>query len=111
MKFSYSLLLVAVASAAVAKKANYDGAKAMRVSVAEDVTPLLNVIEKLVLDTWKNVKNGVPMANSNVDLVVPANKAAEFTKLTAGMTTEVMHEDLGASIAAEGTVSIYAGTL
>jgi murein tripeptide amidase MpaA len=33
--------------------------------------------------------------------VVPAEKVAEFTQLVDGMEFEVMHEDLGASIAAE----------
>ncbi|EHL01021.1 putative Metallocarboxypeptidase A-like protein [Glarea lozoyensis 74030] len=50
--------------------------------------------------------NGVPRANGNVDLVVPAKKVAEFTALVDGMEFEVMHEDLGASISAEEEESV-----
>lgn len=108
MKLSFSLLVILTASATVAVKVSYDGAKAMRIAVGEDVVPLMSIIEKLELPTWKGVKDGVPVANSHVDLVVPADKVEEFKELTKGMTTEVMHEDLGASIADEGKVSIYA---
>lgn len=105
------VLILSATVGTLAAKVSYDGAKAVRVPVGEDVTPLLDVIEKLRLPTWKGVNkaNGVPIANSHVDLVVPADKVAEFEELTADMTTEVMHEDLGLSIAEEGNVGVYAG--
>jgi carboxypeptidase A4 len=104
-----SLVLVLNAAVGTLAKVSYDGAKAMRIPVGEDVTPLLDVIEKLSLPTWKGMAKGVPIPNSHVDLVVPADKVAEFEELTADMKTEVMHEDLGLSIAEEGNMGIYAG--
>lgn len=111
MKLQTPLLLVLSASVGTLAKVTYDGAKAMRISVGEDVTPLLSIIEKLSLPTWKGLAGGVPIANGHVDLVVPADKVAEFTKLTSKMNTEVMHEDLGLSIAEEGNMAVYAGKL
>ncbi len=99
----YSVALLAFTTAASAAKVSYDGAKAFRIPVGEDVVPLLEVIQKLELPVWKGAIDGVPLPNTHVDLVVPANKVEEFAELTASMTTEVMHEDLGASIAAEET--------
>jgi carboxypeptidase A4 len=108
MKFPSATLVVLAASSAFAK-VSYNGAKAMRIAVGDDVIPLLDVISKLSLPTWKGIKNGVPVANTHVDLVVPADKVTEFEELTKGMDTEVMHADLGESIADEGRMSVYAG--
>ena len=110
MKLSLtSLALVLSATTGALAKVSNDGAKAVRIPVGEDVTPLLDVISKLKLPTWKGAVKGVPVANSHVDLVVPADKVTEFEELTSEMKTEVMHEDLGLSIAEEGNVGIYAG--
>lgn len=109
MKLSTSVFYYLGLITSATAKVSYDGAKAMRISVGEDVTPLLSIIEKLELPTWKGLKGGIPVANSHVDLVVPADKVVEFQELTKRMTTEVMHEDLGASIAAEGVASVSAG--
>lgn len=108
MKLSLSIVLLNAASAWA--KINYDGAQAMRIPVGEDVTPLMEIIQKLSLPTWKGVANGVPVANSHVDLVVPASKVAKFNEMTTakGMKTEIMHEDLGASIAEEEAVVSFA---
>ncbi|KAH9221742.1 hypothetical protein DL95DRAFT_511617 [Leptodontidium sp. 2 PMI_412] len=102
MKFR-SVTLLALASVVSAAKVSYNGAKAFRIPVGEDVTPLMDVIQKLDLPIWKGAPNGVPIANSHVDLVVPAKSVKEFQKMTSSMVTEVMHEDLGAAIDAEGT--------
>ncbi|KAH6668222.1 hypothetical protein B0J14DRAFT_157534 [Halenospora varia] len=104
----FELLPLFVAASTVTAKVSYDGAKAIRIPVGEDVTPLMDIISKLELPTWKGVQNGVPQANSLVDLVVPAEKVDEFNTLVADINHEVMHEDLGASIAAEtATVSAF----
>lgn len=99
----YALAILAFTTVVSSAKVSYDGDKAFRIPVGEDVVPLMEVIQKLELPVWKGAVNGVPLPNSHVDLVVPATKIKEFAKLTASMTTEVMHEDLGASIAAEET--------
>jgi hypothetical protein len=40
---------------------------------------------------------------------VPADKIAAFEQLTAGMTLETMHKDLGMAIEEEGMMAEYAG--
>lgn len=102
-----SALLGLTTATAVLAQVSYDGAKAMRIPTGEDVTPVLDIVNKLSLATWKGMANGVPVPNSHVDLVVPADKIDDFNQLVEGMTTEVMHEDLGASIAEEGNFAPY----
>ncbi|KAH7321986.1 hypothetical protein BKA65DRAFT_91804 [Rhexocercosporidium sp. MPI-PUGE-AT-0058] len=102
MKF-LCVALLALASVVSSAKVSYNGAKAFRIPVGEDVTPLMDVIQKLDLPIWKGAPNGVPIPNSHVDLVVPAKNVKEFQRMTSKMVTEVMHEDLGAAIDAEGT--------
>jgi len=64
MKSSIAVLTVLnAASLIVAQRVSYNGAKAMRISVGEDVIPLLDIITDLGLPTWKGVANGVPVAN------------------------------------------------
>jgi len=102
MKFSLSLL-AALATAVIAEKVSYDGAQALRIAVGKDSIKLNDIIETLDLPTWKGIAKGtgLPAEGGHVDLVVPADKKAEFKKLAKGFKVEVMHEDLGASIAAE----------
>ena len=95
MKF-LSVSLLVLASVVSSAKVSYNGAKAFRIPVGEDVTPLMDVIQKLDLPIWKGAPNGIPSPNSHVDLVVPAKSVKEFNKMTKSMKTEVMHEDLGA---------------
>ena len=102
MKLSLTTLVL-LSATAIAKKVSYDGAKALRIAVGEDVTPVLSIITELKLETWKGMANGIPIAGGHVDLVVPANKVAKFEKLSKGIKVEVMHEDLGLSMAAEET--------
>lgn len=101
MKLSLSALFLLAVGVIAEKKVSYDGAKAIRIEVGEDVTSVMNIISQLKLETWKGVVNGVPVAGGHVDLVVPASKVAKFNKLAEKIKTEVMHEDLGASIAEE----------
>jgi hypothetical protein len=98
-----------ITTLAVAAKVSYEGAKAMRVAVGEDVTAVADLISTLSLPTWKGAPQGIPKPNSHVDLVVPADKVAAFEQLTAGMTLETMHENLGLAIEEEGRMSVYAG--
>ncbi|CZT12730.1 probable carboxypeptidase [Rhynchosporium graminicola] len=104
MKFA-SVTLLSFAAVVSSAKVSYNGAKAFRIPVGEDVAPLMEVIHKLDLPIWKGAPGGVPIANSHVDLVVPAKDVKNFQKMTSSMVTEVMHEDLGASIDAEGSAA------
>lgn len=81
----------------------------MRVAVGEDVTVVAHLISALSLPTWKGAPHGIPRPNSSVDLVVPADKIAAFEQLTAGMTLEAMHEDLGMAIEEKGRMAEYTG--
>lgn len=105
-------LSLAVSAARVVLAVNYDGAKAIRIPVGDDVIPVMEIIDQLQLPTWKGVTaEGVPKANTNVDLVVPADKVEEFETLIDGIDIEIMHDDLGASIAEEApVVNNFAGT-
>lgn len=98
-----------LASWAAAAKVRYEGAKAMRVAVGEDVTVVADLISSLSLPTWEGSSQGIPKPNSYVDLVVPADKIAAFEQLTDGMTLETMHEDLGMTIEEEERMTEYAG--
>ncbi|CAG8973226.1 hypothetical protein HYALB_00006395 [Hymenoscyphus albidus] len=101
-----SLALASSAVRGVLATVSYDGAKAIRIPVGEDVIPVMKIIDQLQLPVWKGVgADGVPKANSNVDLVVPAEKAEEFGSMINGINIEVMHEDLGASIAEESSAA------
>ncbi|KAG9231158.1 hypothetical protein BJ875DRAFT_128736 [Amylocarpus encephaloides] len=101
-----SLGYALTAIAGVVAEVSYDGAKAIRIPVGEDVFPVMDIIRKLDLATWKGVSAaGIPTANSNVDVVVTADKIAQFDELAKDMTLDVLHEDLGASILAEGRQS------
>lgn len=90
-------------------KVSYEGAQAIRIPVGNDVTPLRNIIRELSLPTWKGMKAGIIKPNTDVDLVVPADKLEEFINATSTMNTHVMHENLGLSIANEGMTTGYAG--
>ncbi|KAF2014615.1 hypothetical protein BU24DRAFT_463389 [Aaosphaeria arxii CBS 175.79] len=80
---------------------DYDGYQVYRVNVGSNGEKLHEVIEKLSLQTWK----GRALTSSVVDVVVPPSVLAEFKKSTEGIETALMHENLGASIAAESEVA------
>ncbi|KAL8788338.1 MAG: hypothetical protein Q9213_001735 [Squamulea squamosa] len=98
-----SFLLTLVSSLIVPRKINYDGYKVIRLSVGSSLPKVETLIQDLSLSTW----NGGPKANAEVDVVVPADKVAEFESNTADLAKTVMHENLGASIAQESDSSDY----
>ncbi|KAF1951315.1 hypothetical protein CC80DRAFT_209461 [Byssothecium circinans] len=106
MKFlAASLATLGLASAAaVESKVDYTGWKAFRVNVGEDSAKLSEIVDNLQLQTWK----GKVATSKVVDLVVPPTQIEEFQTKAAGLNTEVMHEDLGASIASEEIFEVYA---
>lgn len=100
-----SLAIGLASAAAVTKRANYDDYKVYRVDVGEDPSKLGSVIEKLQLSTWK----GKVETSKVVDVVVPPAQILEFEAGTQGLSSKVLHENLGASIADEQTFGVYAG--
>jgi carboxypeptidase A4 len=108
MKFLVASLatLGLVSAAAVQSKVDYTGWKVFRVNVGEDSAKLGAVVDSLQLQTWK----GKVATSKVVDLVVPPAQVEKFKASTGSMNIEVMHEDLGASIAAEEVFETYACT-
>lgn len=106
MKFlGVSLATLGLASAAaVTKKVSYDDWKVYRVNVGNNATDLKNLVSKLQLETWK----GTPGTSEIVDVMVPPTQIRDFEASTDGIETQIMHENLGLSIADEETFSIYA---
>lgn len=98
------LILCLVTAVVVPRKANYDGYKVVRLQVGDNLLQVKNLIQELSLSTW----NGSPKANSEVDLVVPADQVADFDTSTANLDSSVMHQNLGASIAKETDYPLYA---
>ncbi|POS72027.1 zinc carboxypeptidase [Diaporthe helianthi] len=96
-----SSLLLAIASPSVQpqpRAVSYDGYRVFRVPVGLDASKVTEIVEKLELDTWKAPNK----AGAFADVVVSPDKLQAFNDEVAGIEgIEVMHEDLGASIAAE----------
>jgi hypothetical protein len=107
MKFLTSLCAVAgLASAATVqpRQVSYEGYKVVRLPVGTDASKVSDIVSSLKLSTW----GGAPKAGRYADLVVPPAQLGAFNAAIAGMDDVVtMHEDLGASIAAE---SAFAAT-
>lgn len=77
---------------------SYDGYQVFRVPVGLDASKVTEIVDKLQLDTWKAPNK----AGAFADVVVSPDKLQAFNEEVAGIEgIEVMHEDLGASIAAE----------
>ena len=100
-------LFLAFSSAAVVqpRRASYDGYKVLRLAVGDEAEKLNGIVSRLNLPTWK----GAPRAGAFADIVVPPAQFEEFSKEVVDMDAIVMHEDLGASIAAESAFNFYAG--
>lgn len=94
-----SALSLAVASPTIhSRTVSYDGYQVFRVPVGLDASKVTEIVEKLELDTWKAPNK----AGAFADVVVSPEKLQAFNDEVADIEgIEVMHEDLGASIAAE----------
>ncbi|AEO56600.1 carboxypeptidase [Thermothelomyces thermophilus ATCC 42464] len=103
-----SSALLALASAAAVQspqqRKSYDGYKVVRLTVGKDAAKVNSIIDRLGLSTWK----GKVRAGAVADIVIPPSQVDAFAAETAGMEAITMHEDLGASIAAESTFQAYA---
>ena len=105
LKMKHLTLLLSTLSLAIAspyihqpRQVSYDGYQVFRVPVGLDASKVTEIVEKLQLDTWKAPNK----AGAFADVVVSPDKLQAFNEEVAGIEgIEVMHEDLGASIAAE----------
>lgn len=87
-------------------KVSYKDHQAIRLGVGDNASKIKRMMKDLSLSTW----NGDPQADNYVDLVVPKSQLAAFRNSTATMDTQIMHEDLDASIEAEAKHGAYPGT-
>ena len=87
-------------------KVSYMDHQAIRLGVGDNAYKIKRMMKDLSLSTW----NGDPQVNKYVDLVVPQSQLAAFRDSTATMDSQIMHEDLEASIEAEATYGQYSGT-
>ncbi len=103
---SLALLVGVSAAPSGTGPVSYDGYKVFRVSFPDDeVDKVKDIISRLSLTTWK----GAPRAGRASDIVVTPSRLADFAHEVAGFDVVTMHEDLGASIAAESNFQSYAG--
>ncbi|EEP76473.1 conserved hypothetical protein [Uncinocarpus reesii 1704] len=95
-------LTSAFGATAASLGSEYNGYKVFRIPTTEENhARVVDLINELHLDTWKFPKK----VGFAADVVVPLEQISSFEKATAGLTIEVMHEDLGASIEAESAVA------
>ncbi|KAK5995388.1 Metallocarboxypeptidase A-like protein [Cladobotryum mycophilum] len=99
-----AFLATASAAAIQPPRVSYDGYKVFRVPVGEHVERVNDVASKLDLQTWKAAKK----AGAFADFAVHPDKLDAFHKEVGDLKPIVMHEDLGASIAEESSLSVYA---
>jgi len=99
-------LALASAAAVVDRKVSYDGYKVFRLSVGDETAKVNDIVSKLSLKTWK----GAPRAGAAADIVVPPSQVDAFQTAIDGFHFEMMHEDLGKSMAHESNFHDYAGT-
>ncbi|KAF3921166.1 hypothetical protein ABW21_db0202142 [Orbilia brochopaga] len=96
---------VAAASPLSIQKISHKGTKVLRIGVEtkEEVALVKGLVEKLGLDTWTHGFN----VNSHVDVAIPLGVQSQFFRTinSAGLRTEVMHEDLEAAIEEESKPS------
>ena len=96
--------LTLVSALAAPKKVSYDGWKTYRVKVGADRAKVKDVVSSLQLGTWK----GSVDSSEIVDVVVPPAQLQQFEAAAQSLNAQVMHDDLGASIAEESSFSVYA---
>lgn len=84
---------------------SYDGHKVFRVPIVDDGTHIQSLIDHLNLNVWQPPSKKGAFA----DIQVAPGQLAAFENAMKGRSFEIMHEDLGDSIAREGTIQAYAG--
>lgn len=102
---AFSYLLALVYAAAVPGKVSYNNHKVFRLEVGDKLSEVNDLLRGLSLSTW----NGAPKADGHVDVVVPEYQLKAFKDSTANMDSQVMHENLGASISKETDYKEYIG--
>ncbi|KAF6789714.1 zinc carboxypeptidase, partial [Colletotrichum sojae] len=93
MRLFALLTALSLLAAASGKRVSYDGYQVLRVKTGARQVEVDQKLAKVKHDEWDGVEN------SHVDVVIAPAQLPRFRAL--GLDHRVMHEDLGASIAAE----------
>jgi hypothetical protein len=101
----FAFLLATAAALPAESRTSYSGHKVFRVPVLDDGTYIQNLIDQLHLSVWQPPSKKGAFA----DVQVPPSQIGAFEKAMTGRNFEVMHEDLGNSIAEEGVFQAYGG--
>ncbi|TGO71399.1 hypothetical protein BELL_0581g00030 [Botrytis elliptica] len=106
MKLSQIFTLATAAAAAgvaIAEKVNYDGYKVFRLKAQKNnIEKIDDIVSSLNLQTWKkSAKLGT------ADVVVPPEQVDNFLRITEDFSKQVMHNNLGESIAEEEHADTY----
>ncbi|CAP65163.1 uncharacterized protein PODANS_5_7330 [Podospora anserina S mat+] len=92
-------LVSAAAAPKLERKMNYDGYKAYSIATHHNPAAIKAKLTKFAAIPF-NLDN-----DEHLDIAIPAEEVAAFEAL--GLETQLMHEDLGADIAEEGTFAPY----
>ena len=102
--FAAAVSLCSIVHAAIVpRSANYDGYQVVRLEVGDNLARVQSLIRTLSLSTW----NGGPQKESTVDVVIPTDVTGEFNARVQDLNPQIMHDDLGASIAQETAYPVY----
>jgi carboxypeptidase A4 len=104
MKLLHLLTFTSTALAiATQTNVNYDGYQVFRLKADEhNIGKINDIVSSLNLETWKSsAKIGI------ADIVVPPHQVENFLRTTEDFQRQVMHTDLGASIAEESQFNEY----
>lgn len=112
MKYILTSALLASATFASAvpraeQKVDYNGFKALRVTLPEGSADVKSQIEDLVAHVL-NPGQILNPAQTELDVVVAPQDVEALSALVS--ETKVIHEDVGEALAAEGEMGVYAGS-
>ncbi|KAK2616658.1 hypothetical protein QQS21_000481 [Conoideocrella luteorostrata] len=99
-----SSLLAAAAAVSAETPVSYDGHKVFRIPVLDDGSHIQKLVDQLHLEVWQPPSKKGAFA----DIQVAPDQLIAFEKAMEGRRLEVMHENLGDSIAEESTFQTYA---
>ena len=98
MRFALNFFWLSLAAGATIRSPNaspYDGSKVYRVKAGRQLAAVHKRLAGIASDTWDQ-------AHGNLDVVIPRDQVEAFEAL--GLSTRVLHPDLGESIAKESAV-------
>jgi hypothetical protein len=98
MRFALNLLWLSLVSGATIRSpaaSSYDGSRVYRVKAGRQLASVHKRLAGIASDTWDQ-------AHGNLDVVIPRDQIESFEGL--GLSTRMLHSDLGESIAKESVV-------